>query len=76
MNEEFNPEVAGDFEAEGTPQEAPQEADMVVEAIVNSPSALEVLAAALAPLMGGAPEGDEGEPIVEELPEGDIEEEV
>lgn len=69
MEEDFNPEAAGEFEEAEAPQGG-QDVKMVIEAILADTTSLQMLAQALAPLLGLT--GTEAD--TEPLPEEDMEE--
>lgn len=67
MEDELNPEAAAEFAGEAQPEQAPVgDVKMVVEAILADQGSLQMLAQALAPLLGLT--GTESEEGAEEAP--------
>jgi hypothetical protein len=71
MEEEFNAEAAGEFQ-EAPVEEPRQDLKMVIEALLADTTSLEMLAQALAPLLGLTGTESSAAPLDEEV----IEEEV
>lgn len=69
MEEDFNPEAAGEFEEAEAPQEGRQDVAMVIEAILADTTSLQMLAQALAPLLGLTGTEADTEPLPEEVEE-------
>lgn len=73
MDEEFNPEAASEFEGGEKETPTPERPDikMVIEAILADTTSLQMLAQALAPLLGLT--GTEATGTEEETPEEPVE---